>query len=134
MNVMLVALFAAQVTVQQPARDTTTVTRLVATPAQLTLQSGQTAPLKVTAYDIAGRVVANPILRAGGARGALQLWPDSVKALRAGDYEIVVTAVQLLPPGATPLTAFAANSPVADVHCGVCAGDDELKAAGGRTD
>ena len=104
MNVMLVALFAAQVTVQQPARDTTTVTRLVATPAQLTLQSGQTAPLKVTAYDIAGRVVANPILRAGGARGALQLWPDSVKALRAGDYEIVVTAVQLLPPGATPVT------------------------------
>ena len=104
MNVMLVALFAAQVTVQQPARDTTTVTRLVATPAQLTLQSGQTAPLKVTAYDIAGRVVANPILRAGGARGALQLWPDSVKALRAGDYEIVVTAVQLLPPGGTPVT------------------------------
>ncbi len=104
MNVMLVALLAAQVTVQQPARDTTTVTRLVATPAQLTLQSGQTAPLKVTAYDIAGRVVANPVLRAGGARGALQLWPDSVKALRAGDYEIVVTAVQLLPPGATPVT------------------------------
>ena len=104
MNVMLVALFAAQVTVQQPTRDTTTVTRLVATPAQLTLQSGQTAPLKVTAYDIAGRVVANPILRAGGARGALQLWPDSVKALRAGDYEIVVTAVQLLPPGGTPVT------------------------------
>lgn len=35
--------------------------------------------------------------------------------------------------GATPLTAFAANSPVADFHCGVCAGDCDLRAAGGRT-
>jgi hypothetical protein len=104
MNVMLVALLAAQVTTQQPARDTVTVTRLVAAPATLTLESGQTVPVKVTAYDAAGRVVANPTLRAGGARGAMQLWPDSVKALRAGDYEIVITAVQTLPAGAQPVT------------------------------
>ena len=36
--------------------------------------------------------------------------------------------------GATPLTAFAANSPVADFHCGVCAEAYELKATKGRTD
>ena len=36
--------------------------------------------------------------------------------------------------GATPLTAFAANSPVADFHCGGCAEEYELKAAKGRTD
>ncbi len=36
--------------------------------------------------------------------------------------------------GATPLTAFAANSPVADFHCGVCAEEYELKATKGRTD
>lgn len=35
--------------------------------------------------------------------------------------------------GATPLTAFAANSPVADVHCGVCAGEYELRATKRRT-
>ena len=36
--------------------------------------------------------------------------------------------------GATPLTAFAAKAPVADFHCGVCAGGYELKATKGRTD
>ena len=36
--------------------------------------------------------------------------------------------------GATPLTAFAANSPVADFHCSVCAEEYELKATKGRTD
>jgi type II restriction enzyme len=36
--------------------------------------------------------------------------------------------------GAAPLTAFAANSPVADFHCGVCAEEYELKAAKGRID
>ncbi|RYG97393.1 MAG: restriction endonuclease [Alphaproteobacteria bacterium] len=36
--------------------------------------------------------------------------------------------------GAAPLTAFAANSPVADFHCGVCAEEYELKATKGRTD
>ena len=35
---------------------------------------------------------------------------------------------------ATPLTAFAANAPVADFHCGVCAEEYELKATKGRTD
>jgi len=34
--------------------------------------------------------------------------------------------------GTTPLTAFAAKAPVADVHCGVCAEDYELKATRGR--
>ena len=36
--------------------------------------------------------------------------------------------------GAEPLTAFAANSPVADFHCGVCAEEYELKATKGRID
>lgn len=36
--------------------------------------------------------------------------------------------------GAAPLTAFAANSPVADFHCGVCAEEYELKATKGRID
>jgi type II restriction enzyme len=36
--------------------------------------------------------------------------------------------------GATPLTAFAADSPVADFHCVVCAEEYELKATKGRID
>lgn len=35
--------------------------------------------------------------------------------------------------GATPLTAFAANAPLADFHCRVCAEEYELKATKGRT-
>jgi type II restriction enzyme len=34
--------------------------------------------------------------------------------------------------GTEPLTAFAANSPAADFHCGVCAEEYELKATKGR--
>ena len=36
--------------------------------------------------------------------------------------------------GTEPLTAFAANSPVADFHCGVCAEEYELKATKSRID
>ncbi|WP_421729887.1 DpnI domain-containing protein [Brevundimonas sp.] len=36
--------------------------------------------------------------------------------------------------GAEPLTAFAANAPVADFHCGVCAEEYELKATKGHID
>ncbi|HET7042276.1 MAG TPA: hypothetical protein VFI13_09660, partial [Gemmatimonadales bacterium] len=100
----VVATFGTPAAAQTPARDTTTVARLVASPAQLTVVAGQVVPLKVTAYDAQGRVVANPVLRAGGARGGMQLWPDSVKGLKAGDYEVVVTAVQLLPPGQQAIT------------------------------
>lgn len=36
--------------------------------------------------------------------------------------------------GAAPLTAFTANSPVADFHCGICAEEYELKATKGAID
>lgn len=108
-NVTLAALFVVAslgtpLAAQTPARDTTTVTRLVPSQAQLTVVAGTVTPLRVTAYDAQGRVVAHPTLRASGARGGLQLWPDSVKGLKAGDYEVVVTAVQLLPPGQQAVT------------------------------
>lgn len=65
--------------------------------------------------------------RCGGLQGADPERPRSERRL--------VAANGFCPGcGATPLTAFAANSLVADFHCGVCAEEYELKATKGRID
>lgn len=46
------------------------VTRLVVEPATVSVQAGQVAPVRVTAYDAQGLVVADPPIRVSGARGA----------------------------------------------------------------
>lgn len=69
------------------------VVRLVATPAAITVEAGQTVPFSITAYDAQGLVVENPPLRGSGARGALQLTQEGIKGLRAGKYDIVVSSV-----------------------------------------
>ncbi len=70
------------------------VARIVVEPTSISVEAGQTVPVKLTAYDAAGAVITNPSLRASAPRSALQLGPESVKGLRAGKYEIVVTAVR----------------------------------------
>ncbi|MDQ3698394.1 MAG: Ig-like domain-containing protein [Gemmatimonadota bacterium] len=76
------------------------VTRLVAEPASLTIQAGQTVPLKIIAYDAQGTVIADPQLRVSGPRRALMITrgeegggvSGEVKGLAAGKHEIVATA------------------------------------------
>jgi hypothetical protein len=68
-----------------------TVVRLVAEPARVTIKVGQTLPLKVTAYDQAGRVVADAQLRISGPRSALFVREGQIRALRAGSYTVVAT-------------------------------------------
>lgn len=75
------------------AQATAPVTRLVAEPASVTVQAGQAAPVKITAYDAQGAVVENPMIRASGARGGIQLRGDHVKGIRAGSYQIVLSTV-----------------------------------------
>ncbi len=75
------------------AQATAPVTRLVAEPASVTVQAGQMAPVKLTAYDAQGAVVENPPIRASGARGGIQLTRDGVKGIRAGSYQIVLSTV-----------------------------------------
>src|SRR5688572_22913844 len=109
MNLTLAALFvgaslATPLAAQQTAQDTTTVTRIVANPATLTVEMGKVTPFRAVGHNAAGREVAGARFRMGGARGALQIWPDSVKGLRAGEFEVVVTAIQLLPPGTPAVT------------------------------
>jgi hypothetical protein len=69
------------------------VARLVAEPASLTLVAGQTATLKITAYDAQGNVVADAPVRISGERGALFVNRSTreVRALKAGKYEIVAS-------------------------------------------
>jgi len=81
------------------------IARLVAEPATLSVRAGESSPLKVTAYDAAGQVIADPQLRVSGPRSALYIADGQVKGLKAGKFEIVVTpAANRLDPGATPLS------------------------------
>lgn len=69
------------------------VTRLVAEPSSISLQAGETVPVKLTAYDAQGLVVENPPIRASGARGGIQMTREGVKGIQAGTYEIVLSTV-----------------------------------------
>jgi hypothetical protein len=68
------------------------VAKLSAEPSSLTLKAGETVPLKVTAYDAAGNVVAEPRMRVSGPRHAVRVNRGEVTGLAAGKYEIVATA------------------------------------------
>ena len=75
------------------------VAKLIAEPARVTMKSGQSVPLTVTAYDAQGRVIANAFVRVSGPRLALGFGEGQVTARRAGSYTAVATA-----QGATPIT------------------------------
>jgi hypothetical protein len=82
------------------------VVRLVAEPASLTLVAGQTARLKVTAYDAQGNVVPDVLIRLSGARNALFVnrTAGEVRALRAGKYEIVASTATRAAGAPPPIT------------------------------
>ena len=48
------------------------VARLVAEPARVTMKAGETVSLKITAYDSAGKVMADAPLRVGGPRESVR--------------------------------------------------------------
>src|SRR5687767_8108842 len=92
---------ATVVNAQQPApaqgapaqAPTPRVARIVAEPASLTLTAGQAVPFSITAYDSTGAVIQNAPLRTSGPRGVLRYANGQVTAVRAGKYELVVSAV-----------------------------------------
>ncbi len=84
------ALLAPPAAAQDAAKP---VARIVVEPASLEITAGQTVPFKLTAYDAAGGVIAEPPLRVSGARNGLSLSREGVKGVRAGTYEVVVTSV-----------------------------------------
>jgi hypothetical protein len=79
-------------------QSSTTVQRIEANPTSIIMQAGDSVPLSVVAYDVSGNVVRGAGFRIAAPRSALQIRNGSVKALEAGEYQIVVSAV--LPPDA----------------------------------
>lgn len=68
------------------------VARLTAEPTSLTLKAGQSAPLKVTAYDASGNALPNATVRVAGARMAIGYQDGVLKAFQAGKFSAVATA------------------------------------------
>jgi hypothetical protein len=85
-------LAAGALTTRAHAQYAAGVTRLVAEPARLTLKAGESAPLKVTAYDKDGKVVTDAAVRVAGPRDAVRYVDGMLRALRAGSHTVVATA------------------------------------------
>ena len=80
------------------------VVRLVAAPADLSLRAGTEAPLRITAYDAAGNVVPDAMVRVAGPRQALFYDAEEgvLRAFLAGDH--VAVATWSGEPGTPPVT------------------------------
>jgi hypothetical protein len=74
----------------------------VATPASLTLQTGQSADLTVTAYDSAGAVIPDANVRITAPRRSARYAEGKVTAIGVGRFEVTATSVAT-PPNA-PVT------------------------------
>ncbi|MBC7897951.1 MAG: hypothetical protein H7066_21195 [Cytophagaceae bacterium] len=81
--------------------DAQDVTRIVVEPTRVTMQAGQTVPLKITAFDAQGKEIANPSIRASGPRGSIRIADGKLTALRAGSFTAIVTSAAR---GTTPVT------------------------------
>ncbi len=68
------------------------VVKLVAEPARMTMKAGESVALTVTAYDSAGKVVADAPVRVSGPREAVRYSDGRLTALRAGSYKVVASA------------------------------------------
>ncbi len=79
-----------------------TVAKLVAEPATLSMQAGDSVPFKVIAYDAQGKVVLDAAIRVGGPRRAIMFGEGTAKAFQAGRY--TATATTQGAPGAAPVT------------------------------
>ena len=91
------ASFAPMLSAQQAPAP---VARLVAEPAKITLQAGDSIPFKVTAYDAQGKVIPDAPIRVGGPRRSIMFTDGRAKAFAAGTFTATATA-----PGATgPIT------------------------------
>ena len=90
--VAFIALAGAASVLPAQTQQAQEVARLSAEPSKITIMAGDSTPLKITAYDQNGNVVANPILRVVGPRGALRYSDGVLRALKAGTYNAVATS------------------------------------------
>jgi hypothetical protein len=92
------ALAAQQTTPPQPVP----VAKLVAEPARITVKAGETATLKVTAYDAQGKAIPNAQVFVNGPLMAVSVGEGTIKGLKAGSFTAVAVAQGA--PNAPPVT------------------------------
>lgn len=77
------------------------VTRIVATPAQVTLRAGESAPLEIVAVDASG----TPVEAELRIRGAGVSWEDGrVRGARGGEFRVIASVVLPADAQGTPAT------------------------------
>ena len=76
--------------IAQSAHGQNPVARITVEPAQITTQAGKAASFKVTAYDAAGAVIANPGLRIQGGGRNITVGEGTLTARAAGSFEMTV--------------------------------------------
>ena len=94
---MLVGLVATSVVAtalpaQQGTTAPRTVARLVAEPASVSMEAGDSLAFRVVAYDAQGNVIPDAAIRVGGPRRALYFGEGQVKAFQAGTFTAVASA------------------------------------------
>jgi hypothetical protein len=87
------------VAAQQPA-----VARLVAEPASLTMETGQTVSLTVMAYDAQGRLIPDADVRISAPRRAAIYADGKLTARAVGRYEVTATTIATPPEVPVSLT------------------------------
>jgi uncharacterized protein YjdB len=80
------------------------VTKLVATPASLTLQTGQSADLSVAAYDAAGAVIPNATVRITAPRRSARYADGKLTAISVGRFDVTATSVAVPPNAPVSIT------------------------------
>jgi hypothetical protein len=81
------------------------VARLVASPASLTLQTGQTVDLTITAYDSAGAVIPDANFRVTAPRRSARYAEGKITALSAvGRFDVTATSIAVPPNAPVTLT------------------------------
>src|SRR5687768_392906 len=83
--------------------DTTPVAPLVAERARVSLRVGDSVPLRLTAYDAAGRELPNAPVRVNAPRGTFSYANGFVRAQRAGEYTTTASATGASGPIEIPL-------------------------------
>ena len=74
-----------------------TIARLVASPATLTLQTGQTVDLTITAYDSSGAVIPDANVRVTAPRRQARYSEGKLTAIGIGRFNVTATSPSLAP-------------------------------------
>lgn len=85
-------LAAQQPPAQPQGRTGAAIAKLVAEPNKIIMKAGETAPLKVTAYDAQGNPISDVMLRVMGPRQAFTWADGQLHATKAGTFTAIAMA------------------------------------------